>query len=374
MTLTNSSLLPGFVREALDYAVDMTHRNLKTVGDFPELAKDGQWHCVDNGGWVAGHWVGLLWLAFVHTQAQEYECAAREWAARLFPRQTDPLTHDLGFLFELSCLLGARLTHDTSFHAPALQAAHTLGTRFNDKGNFIQAWGPTDGTAHQRGRTIIDTLMNLRLLFWASDTTGEPHLAEIALAHAHTALRRQVRADWSTSHVADFDPDTGEFIKQDTCQGLSATSCWSRGQSWAVYGFAECYRYTHAVVFLDAARHIAGYALHRLPPDLVPFWDYASPLIPDDVRDSSAASILATGLLNLASVEPTAPNAEYWRVQAISILASLWENYSSRGTNEPCLLLHGTRSKPEGSMDHGLIYGDYYFVEALTRLARPDVL
>jgi len=215
--------------------------------------------------------------------------------------------------------------------------------------------------------------MNLDLLFWASKETSDKSFAEIAVAHARTALARQVRPDWSTSHCMDFNPDTGEFLKQDTHQGLSATSCWSRGQAWAVYGYAECYRETGDNTFLMAARGLAEYALHHLPSDLAPYWDYDSPLIPDDVRDSSAASILASGLLILAGQEPYKAPAEHWRGQALAILESLWVNYSSRGSDHESILIHATRSKPHGYMDQGLIYGDYYFVEALTRLLKPEL-
>lgn len=373
MTSHAPKTIPGFVSEALAYSVEMTHRNLTAVNGFPELACDGKWHCVDNGGWVGGHWTGLLWLAYAQTSDPALERAARAWTQRLAPRENDPTTHDLGFLFELSHVLGWTLTGDASFKPPALQAARTLARRFNGKGNFIQAWGPVDGTKRQRGRAIIDTVMNLRLLFWASQETGEHAFADIATAHEHTALRCHVRADWSTSHVTDFDPDSGEFIRQDTVQGLSATSCWARGQAWAVYGCATCYGETGNTLFLDAARRLAQYGLRRLPADRVPFWDYDSPLIPNDVRDSSAAAILAAGMLKLATLEPDAAQADGWRAQAIAILESLWTHYSSRGASEPCILLHGTRSKPEGSMDHGLIYGDYYFVQALTSLAKPGI-
>lgn len=364
---------PAFIPKALSYSLEITRRNLSTLNSFPEFTERCAWQCVDDGGWVGGHWVGLLWLAYAHTRDRTFEAAARQWGERLSPRQNDGMTHDLGFLFELSYLLGAKLTGDISLHAPAIQAARALARRFNPKGKFIQAWGPTDGTQSERGRAIIDTMMNLPLLFWASRATGESEFAQIAATHARMVLQRHVRADWSTSHVADFDSDTGEFIKQDTAQGLSATSCWSRGQAWAVYGFATCHRETGDAAFLNAARNLAEYCLSHLPPDRVPFWDYDSTLIPNDVRDSSAASILASGLLNLATLESDASRADCWRSEAIAMLQSLWNNYSSRGSSEPCILLHGTRSKPEDSMDHGLIYGDYYFVEALTRLAKLGI-
>ncbi|MEW5718057.1 MAG: glycoside hydrolase family 88 protein [Chloroflexota bacterium] len=362
-----------FVQDALAYCIALTRRNLATLESFPEFAKGGAWFCADDGGWVGGHWTGLLWLAYAHTRDHAFERAARGWTARLAPRQHDTTTHDLGFLFELSHVLGWKLTGDAAFKAPALQAARTLARRFNAKGNFLQAWGALDGTPRERGRAIIDTLMNLDLLFWASKETSERMFADIAIAHARTVLQRHVRADWSTAHVTDFDPETGVFVKQDTAQGLSATSCWSRGQAWAVCGFAACYRETGDATFLDAARNLAKYCLRRLPPDRVPYWDYDSPLIPNDVRDSSAAAILAAGLLLLAKLESDPRQANCWRAEALAMLESLWGTCSSRGTNEPCILLHGTRSKPEGLQDHGLIYGDYYFVEALTRLTKPEI-
>jgi unsaturated chondroitin disaccharide hydrolase len=190
----------------------------------------------------------------------------------------------------------------------------------------------------------------------------------MAKSHARTVIQYQIRPDFSTSHVIDFDPESGSFLKQDTHQGLSATSCWSRGQAWAVYGFGDCYKATGEDVFLETTRNLANYALNHLPDDSVPFWDYDSPEIPDDVRDSSAASILASGLLNLAMLETDPEKANQWRTQATVILKSLWENYTSRKSAEPSILIHGTRSKPHNLMDHGLVYGDHYFFEALTKI------
>ncbi len=360
----------GPLLQALAYSIERVRQNLSQLTSFPELARDGRWQCVDNGGWVGGHWVGLLWLAFAHTGDQTLERAAHHWAARLATRQRDTTTHDLGFLFELSHVLGAQLTGDASLKGPALVAARSLSARYNERGQFIQAWGALDAPKELRGRTIVDTMMNLSLLYWASKETGDPFYARLATNHAHTCLARNVRPDWSTAHVADFDPDSGAFLRQATHQGLSPTSCWSRGHSWAVYGFAASYGHCADAAFLTAARNLASYALRRLPPDRVPYWDYDSPLIPNDVRDSSAASILAGGLLKLARFETDADKANHWRQEATAIVQSLWENYSSRGGAEPSILLHGTRNKPAGSMDTGLIYGDYYFVEALTQLTR----
>jgi unsaturated chondroitin disaccharide hydrolase len=376
MTSTLPLPPPPWLDAALEFCIAKTRHNLATLVSFPERTANGQWVQIEpekHGWWVGGHWVGMLWLAYAATGDPSLETAAREWASRILPRQHDETTHDLGFLFELGFILGYQLTGDDTLKPPALQAAATLSRRFNPRGNFLQAWGPLDAPPDLRGRTIMDTMMNLDLLFWAGRQTGNPRYTEIAAAHARTALARHVRQDGSTSHVCDFDPATGAFLKQDTHQGLSATSCWSRGQAWAVYGFADCYRATREAAFLEACRHLIEYLQPRLPADLVPFWDYDSPLIPHDVRDSSAASILASALLHLAELENDPKNARAWQNLAVRILESLWQNYTSRQSGEACLLTHGTRSKPHDLFDHGLIYGDYYFLEALIRLAKPNL-
>ena len=365
---------PSFVQEALDYSISMVRRNLAELESFPEMTRGGQWTLVPTGGWVGGHWTGLVWLSYAHTQDPALLAAARAWTERLAPRQFDLGTHDLGFLFQLSYLLGSRLTGDAALKPAVIQASRSLIQRFNEKGQYIQAWGALDAGPELRGRAIVDTMMNLYMLYWASQETGEPEFARIATAHANTVLKHQVRPDGSTSHTIDFNPDTGEFLSQGTHQGLAPDSCWARGQAWAVHGFVETYRWTKNATYRDTAARLADTMLRRNPPDRVPYWDYDSPLIPNDVRDSSAASILASALLNLATVEPDPARAVRWRSEAELMLESLWNHYSSRGTNEPCILLHATRSKPHGHMDSALIYGDYYFVEALTRLAAPEKL
>ncbi len=375
-SLVMKTQTPSWLNDALDFSIHKTQHNLATLTSFPERTENGQWIQTDpnlHGWWVGGHWVGLLWLAYAATDNSFFATAAREWANRLLPRRPELDDHDLGFLFELGFVLGYQLTGDETLKPPALQAASTLSQRFNPRGQFIQAWGLLDASPELRGRTIMDTMMNLDFLFWAGKETGDARYAEIAAAHARTTLTYHLRPDGSTSHICDFNPDTGAFIKQDTHQGMSATSCWSRGQAWGVYGFADCYRATGDPVFLNTSRRLMEYLWPRLPEDLIPFWDFDSPLIPNDVRDSSAASVLASGLLNLASVETDSKLAELWQTRAVNILESLWKNYTSKDTDAASILIHGTRSKPHNLMDHGLIYGDYYFVEALMRLSKPEL-
>ncbi|KAA3659593.1 MAG: hypothetical protein DWQ04_21890, partial [Chloroflexi bacterium] len=171
-------------------------------------------------------------------------------------------------------------------------------------------------------------------------------------------------------------------LRQETHQGLSHDSCWSRGLAWGLYGFAEAYRWTDDAVFLHTARHIARYAIANAPEDKVPFWDYNSLDIPNTYRDSSAASVIAAGLLELASGETDAALAAQWRAEAEAITVSLWENYSTRETatstalsaGVPAILLLGSRSVPHNLMNHPLIYGDYYFVESVLRLLKPELV
>src|SRR5258707_1204764 len=179
--MTERSTEPvDFVNEAWAYSLEKIRHTLATVTDFPEYTEGDHWYCAADGGWTGGHWTGLLWLSYAHTGDNDLESAARQWTNRLAPRQSDTSTHDLGFLFELSHILGANVTGDASLKLPALRAARTLIRRYNPKGGYIQALGLLDGTADERGRTIIDAMMNLNLLFWANKETGDPQFMTIA--------------------------------------------------------------------------------------------------------------------------------------------------------------------------------------------------
>jgi len=359
----------SWMEDAIAYCLARVRENLIRLDAFPDYTQGDKWITVADGGSVGGYWVGLLWLAYVHTKDAALEAAARAWAARLTPRSTDSTTHELGSLFELSHVLGARITGDASLKEPALQAAATLARRVNQRGGYLQASGDPDASGELRGRSVIEAMASVGLLYWAGQETGNSQYVRSATQHARTARTYQVRTNFSTAQVADFDPDMGAFRKQDTCDGLNAASCWSRGQAIALHGFATAYGWSRDPSFRETARGLAEYTL-LMSPDRVPYWDYNSPAIPRDVRDSSAAAISASGLLNLAALETDdrASLATRWRSHATRTLQTLWLNYSSQGASEPSILLHGTASKPRGKTDTGLIYGDYYFVEGLTRL------
>lgn len=366
------------LREALSFSIGQVRRNIPELDGFPERCEGGSWVQVGpqnppRNHWVDGFWVGLIWLAFAHTDDLTLAEAAEDWAGRLTWLRQSTDTHDLGFVFGLSHLLGARATGQRALLADAVVAGDSLLRRYNPRGEYLQAWGAIDGPTEDRGRTNIDVMMNLALLFWCSAETGDVRYARAAARHARTTRLALVRPDGSTAQVGDFDPERGVFLGQATHQGLSGTSCWSRGQGWALYGFANAYRRTGDPLFLHTARLVATYALEHAPADEVPFWDYDSSITADTPRDSSAAAVLAAGLLELAACEHELADVRRWRSAAETLTLALWRHYSTRETGEPCILLHGSRSVPHGMADHGLIYGDFYFVEALTRLLRPDL-
>ena len=255
----------------------------------------------------------------------------------------------------------------------ALAAADHLMSRFLEPAGIIQAWGDLQDP-RERGRTIIDSLMNTPLLFWASQVSGDPRYA--AAARRHTAQLRDhiLRPDGTTFHTFYWDPVTGEPLRGETEQGHADDSCWARGQAWGIYGFSLNHRYTGDESFLAAAQRCADRYLAHLPADLVPYWDLAFSDGSGQERDSSAAAIAACGLLELAALTPAGPRRDQYRDAAHRMLASLIDGYSTiRHPESNALLLHGVYDKPKGKgVDEGTLWGDYFYLEALTRITRPQ--
>jgi hypothetical protein len=214
---------------------------------------------------------------------------------------------------------------------------------------------------------IVDNLMNLDMLFWAAAHGGDSAWARIAERHALTSARAHVRADGSTAHVALFDPATGALERTVTWQGYADTSVWARGQAWAVHGFTAAYGRTRNSELLVAARRTADWFIAHLPPDAVPYWDFRDPAIPSTVRDASAAAIAASGLYDLARYAD-ARSSDRYRETADRMLASLVSNYLAPLSPQGAILSHSTGAKPaQSEVDVGLVYADYFFVEALLR-------
>jgi unsaturated chondroitin disaccharide hydrolase len=327
-----------------------------------------------NVGWTTSFWPGMLWLAVELTGDETYLRAAtahvRSFAERV-ERGIGMDTHDLGFLYTLSCVVPWRSTGDQTARRAALAAADQLLTRVLEPAGIIQAWGDMRDP-RQQGRTIIDSLMNTPLLFWASETSGDPRYA--AAARRHTAQLRDhiIRPDDTTYHTFYWDPRTGEPLRGETEQGNSDESCWARGQAWGIYGFALNHRYTGDESLLRAARRCADYFLAHLPADGVSYWDLEFSDGSGEQRDSSAAAIAASGLIELAHAMPS--DGDRYRAAALRILSGLIERYSTaEHPRSNALILHGVYDKPKGvGIDEGNLWGDYFYLEALTRVVRPD--
>ncbi|MCX5115620.1 glycoside hydrolase family 88 protein [Micromonospora sp. NBC_00362] len=329
-----------------------------------------------NVGWTTSFWPGMLWLAHDLTGDERHLRAALSHVDSFAARMTHGIdldTHDLGFLYTLACVTPARRTGDPQARDAALAAADHLMTRVLEPAGIIQAWGDLNDP-RQRGRTIIDSLMNTPLLFWASQSTGDDRYA--AAARRHTAQLRQhiLRPDGTTFHTFYWDPASGAPLRGETEQGHSDHSCWARGQAWGIYGFSLNHRHIGDPALLAAARTCADRFLAHLPDDHVAYWDLEFGDGSGQERDSSAAAIAVCGLIELADglTDDTA-SADRYRKAAAEILRSLIGHYSTGGhPASNALILHGVYDKPKSvGVDEGTLWGDYFYLEALTRATIP---
>lgn len=357
------------LRAAADYAVDKIRAVAPGVSAFPVGTKFEKWTYSQNGDWVGGFWPGTLWMAWLYSKDDAFRTLALDSAKKLAPRQYDTGTHDLGFLFSPSWVTAWRLTGDDTWRAGAVRAADSLIERYNPRGRFIRAWGALNDP-NNAGRVIIDTMMNLDLLAFASGQTGDAKYLDIAVEHAKTAQQVFPRPDGSTPHVFDFDPATGAQIGPGTVQGYSPTSCWSRGQAWGLYGFTTIYRRTGNRQFLATARKLADFAVGALGADHVPVWDYRAPQQPHDIKDASAGAIMACGLLDLSAVTG---RQDYHSV-ALRILTALSGTcLTDKSTRAEAVVARCTRNRPaEDGIEISLPYADYYLLEGILRVLQPQ--
>ena len=351
-------------------AVQYTHM-LAAVRDDPGIPRTldakGKMVTVEPEDWTSGFFPGSLWLIFEHTGDDRWRRAATDYTARLERLQHYGGTHDLGFMIGCSYGQGYRLTGDPAYRDVMVTGARTLAGRFNEKVGAIRSWdfGPWQFPV------IVDNMMNLELLTWASRESGEQGWMNIALAHADTTEKHHFRPDGSSFHLVDYNPDTGAVRKKQTVQGAADPSAWARGQAWGLYGYTAMYRETRQPAYLERARKIADFvAKHpRLPADGVPYWDFDAPGIPHVPRDSSAAAIMSSALFELADFVGADQGATY-RALAVKQLRSLGSPAyrAPVGGNGGFILMHAVGHHPEGrEIDAPLAYGDYYFLEALGR-------
>ena len=333
---------------------------------YPVRTKpDGSWLLAGRDDWTAGFYAAALWRTYERTRDPAWRQRAETWQAGLAPETKHDNT-DLGFKLFDTYGIGYQLTGDESYKQVVLDAADTLARRYDPDVGMFRVWDDVDDRT--RYRVNIDALMNLELMFWAGQNGGNPQHAAMAEHHALRTLQDLVRPDGGTWMFGGYDQDTGALLRHFTEQGYATESTWARGQAWAVYGFTTAYRYTKDPRFLDAARRTADFFVRHLPPDRVPYWDFDVPDKTTAPRDTSAAAITASALLELSGFESDPAAKQRDTDTARDILMSLSSpTYAPRDPRFAAMLQHGTQHLPKGWADSGIMFGDYYFVEALGR-------
>lgn len=377
-----AGVLDTMAPSALRYAEAQLRRTadaLDPLDGYPRVTgPDGAWRTTSARDWTSGFFPGELWYAYQLTGDPYWRAKAEAWTSGIEPAKTMTTTHDLGFMIFDSFGAEYRLTRNEHARQVVLDASRSLATRFNPRVGAIKSWDverARDRRATWRYPVIVDNLMNLEMLFWAGAHGGDTAWRGMAERHAVKSLHAHLRVDGSTAHVALFDPRTGALLGTTTWQGYSDSSVWARGQAWAMYGFGTAYRETGRPDMLAGARRAADWFLAHVPADGVPYWDFRDPAIPNAPRDASAAAIAASALLQLAGAKGLLPaDAVRYRAGAARILVSLCSHYLTRGTAMQSIVRHAVGGKPQGvEIDVGLVYADYYLIEALMRWQGIDV-
>lgn len=369
-----SNIQPTMVSDSqMKVVTDQLSQAVDFLGDTSRnpayVTEDNSLVLVPSRSWISGFFPGSLWQIYEFSRDEKWIEAAHHFTSNIEEEKFNGGTHDMGF--KLFCSYGTayRLTRRREYRDVLIQGANTLITRYNHNVGCIRSW---DHNADKWDYpVIIDNMMNLELLFWATRETGDTIYFNIARKHAETTLKNHFREDNSSYHVVSYDTLTGEVVKRNTHQGHAHESAWARGQAWGLYGFTMTYRETGDKRFLEKALGIADFILDhtRLPEDMIPYWDFDAPNIPDAERDASAGAIIASALYELSTYCEDVERDRYLGA-ADKILASLSseEYLASPGTNNFFLLKHSVGNHPRGrEIDVPMAYADYYFLEANLR-------
>lgn len=370
----------GLTREMLETAKDNALAIIRDampvfVDKFPDDASvNGYYPAVENNDglarWTTGFWTGMLWLAYEMSGDEEFRRIAEGQIpsfAEKIEKKIGVDHHDMGFLYVPSCVAAYKLTGNETAKKAALAAAEHLMTRWREKGGFIQAWGSMDNDAERR--LIIDCMINIPLLYWANEVTGDKRFYEVAYKHFKTTVKHIYREDGSTYHTYFFDGKTGEALKGVTRQGWADDSCWARGQAWGIYGVPLTAQYADVGFTSETYDAAVNFWANRLPKDFVPFWDLVFNDGDDMPRDSSAAAIAVCGLLEMCKHTENEEKICLYRDIADSMMRALIEKYAYRhGDKTNGLLAHAVYSYHDNmGVDECNIWGDYYYMEALAR-------
>ncbi len=372
-------------KEKLEYALAEAVKKIDFAipaftDKFPSHASKNNVYTAEenNTGWNTGFWTGILWHAYELTGDEKYKKVALHQIPSFYKRIDEKLGvdhHDMGFLYTPSCVAAWKLAGDKLAREAALKAADHLITRYKEKGKFIQAWGRIDDP--DSSRLIVDCMLNIPLLYWAAEETGDQKYREMAYNHFRTTLGVAFRPDGSTFHTYFFNPQTGEPVKGVTAQGASDDSAWARGQTWGMYGPMLTYIYVKDEDAISAFKATANYYLNHLPKDYVAFWDLSFNDGDEDKepRDSSSNAIALCAMLEAIKHMDKDDELRKVYVNACNrIMNSLIDNYLTKDIPESNgLLLHATYGRPQkDGVDEMNIWGDYFYMEALHRMLDPD--
>ncbi len=364
----------AWVKEALDKVVKkltVTSDEIKTC--FPYTTQNGKYETTvqelpqdEVCWWTNGFWAGMMWLMFLQTGDEKFKAKAERCEKELDEAFADynRLHHDVGFMWLLSAVADYRITKNPESRKRGLLAADILAARYNMVGEYIRAWGSGEVN---KGYAIIDCMMNIPLLYWASDEIGDPRYSYIAQKHAQTTMKHHIRPDGSSNHIVIFDQDNGEILDKPTGQGYAPGSSWSRGQAWALYGFILSYIHSGNEEFLNVAKQVAHYFIANIADDgYVARCDFRAPEDPV-IYDSTAGVTAACGLIEIAKAVGEY-ESEFYIKNAIKILRATEERFCDWSTEEQSIVQMGTGSYHGKAHHYPIIYGDYYFIEALMKL------
>ena len=341
---------------------------------FPYFTdKDGNYIAQNAYWWTNGFWPGMMWLMYLATKDDKYKTIAENVEKGLDEALYgfDGLDHDVGFMWLTSAVANYRITGNEQSKKRGRIAASVLAGRYNPVGNYIRAWNNRGDGLDRTGWAIIDCMLNIHLLYWAAEIDNDPRFKNIANNYADTCMKHFVRPDGSTNHIVGFSPETGEVTEIPNGQGYAPDSCWSRGNSWALYGFTLSYIHTGNKEYLDTAKKVAHYFLANLDDSGVPRCDFRQPKEPD-YRDTTAGACAACGLIEIAKIVPEAEKELYIN-GAVKILKGLEENCNFSLDNQS-ILQNGCVDYHNESFGLPIIYGDYYLMEALLKLKGNDLL
>jgi unsaturated chondroitin disaccharide hydrolase len=375
----------GFRKENLDEKINVTLQTAiqqyiylskqVSVGKYPKtyLADKNKLETSDSGWWCSGFYPGTLLYLNEMQSTPELKQEALKVLEDLKKEQFNTTTHDLGFMMYCSFGNAERLQPNNEYETILMNSAKSLASRFNPKIGCIKSWDskPSNNTSKDESAVIIDNMMNLELLFWATKHSGDSTYYKIAVQHADKTMVNHYRKDYSSYHQVVYNNETGNVTKQITNQGAADDSSWARGQGWGLYGYVVMYRETKDVKYLKQAKNIANFILNHpnLPNDKIPYWDFNAPNIPNALRDSSTASLMASALFELGGYVSKKEGIYYYDTAKMILSNLLTPEYIANvGTNGGFLLKHGVGNMPKKSeIDAPLSYGDYYLVEAMMR-------